>query len=75
MIQIDRIAAILNHRPPRSVPELASRLATLQYYQNFLHLMKRLAIPLYKIIKENKFIWTQVEAESYANLLYLLIIL
>ena len=34
--------------------------------------MKRLAIPLYKIIKENKFIWTQVEAESYANLLYLM---
>jgi hypothetical protein len=72
MIQNDRVAAILNHRPPRSVPELASRLATLQYYQNFLPLMKRLAIPLYKIIKENKFRWTIVEAESYANLLYLM---
>ena len=44
-----RVDAILTHRPPRSVPELASRLATLQYYQNFLPLMKRLAIPLYKV--------------------------
>ena len=29
MVQNDRVAAILNHRPPRSVPELASRLGTL----------------------------------------------
>ena len=35
IVQNDRVDAILNHRPPRSVPELASRLATLQYYQNW----------------------------------------
>ena len=34
VVQNDRVAAIVNHRPPRSVPELASKLATLQYYQN-----------------------------------------
>ena len=34
--------------------------------------MKRLAIPLYKIIKEGKFMWTKVDAESYGNLLYLI---
>ena len=56
MIQNDRVDAILNHRPPRSIPELASRLATLQYYQNFMPLMKRLAIPLYKVLKDNKFV-------------------
>ena len=65
-------SAILNYRPPRSIPELASRLATLQYYQNFLPLMKRLAIPLYKVLKDNKFVWTKVESESYSNLLYLM---
>ena len=72
IVQNDRVDAILNHRPPRSIPELASRLATLQYYQNFLPLMKRVAIPLYKIIKEGKFRWTKVECESYSNLLYLM---
>ena len=46
MVQNDRVASILSHRAPRSIPELASRLATLQYYQHFLPLMKRLAILL-----------------------------
>ena len=34
--------------------------------------MQRLAIPLYKIIKDGKFKWTRVECESYSNLLYLM---
>ena len=34
--------------------------------------MKRLAIPLYKIIKEGKFSWGKVQAEAYSNLLYLM---
>ena len=56
LVQNDRVKAIINHRPPRSLPELASRLAT----QNFLPIMKRLAIPLYAIIKAGKFVWMQV---------------
>ena len=72
LVQNDRVAAIINHRSPRSLPELASRLATLNYYQNFIPLMKRLAIPLYKIIKEGKFVWGKVQAEAYGNLLYLM---
>ena len=49
LVQNDRVSAIINHSPPRSLSELASRLATLNYYQNFIPLMKRLAIPLYKV--------------------------
>jgi hypothetical protein len=37
MVQNDRVSAILSHRAPRSILELASRLATLQYYQHFFH--------------------------------------
>ena len=69
MVKNDRVSTILNHRAPRSVPELASRLATLQYYQQFLPLMKRLAIPLYKIIKDGVFVWTKVHAYAYGNIL------
>ena len=72
MVQNDRVASILSHRPPRSLPELASRLATLQYYQSHLPLMKRISIPLYRIIKTGKFVWTLVEAHAYGNLLYLM---
>jgi hypothetical protein len=72
MVQNDRVASILSHRYPRSLPELASRLATLQYYQSHLPLMKRISIPLYRIIKTGKFVWTIVEAHAYGNLLYLM---
>ena len=34
--------------------------------------MKRLAIPLYKIIKDGKFEWQKVHSEAYGNLLYLM---
>ena len=56
IVQNDRVSAILSHRVPRSISELASHLATLQYYQHFLPLMKRLAIPLYKMIKDGQFV-------------------
>ena len=71
-MQNDRVSAILSHWVPRSLPELASRLATLQYYQHFLPLMKRLAIPLYKLIKDGKFVWEKVHSHAYGNLLYLM---
>ena len=34
--------------------------------------MKRLAIPLYKLIKDGKFEWLKPHAEVYGNLLYLM---
>ena len=72
IVQNDHVSAILSHRAPRSLTELASRLATLKYYQHFLPLMKGLAIPLYKLIKDGTFVWKQVHAHSYGNLLYLM---
>ena len=72
IVQNDRVAAILNHRTPRSLPELASRLATIQYYASHLPLMKRISIPLYKILKTGQFQWTQVHCHAYGNLLFLM---
>ena len=34
--------------------------------------MKGLAIPLYKLIKDGTFVWKEVHAHSYGNLLYLM---
>ena len=34
--------------------------------------MKRVAIPLFKLVKVGVFKWTKVECESYSNLLYLM---
>ena len=34
--------------------------------------MKRLAIPLYKMIKDGQFVWQKVHSHAYGNLLYLM---
>ena len=34
--------------------------------------MKRVSIPLYKIVKSGKFVWTRIHAEAYGNLLFLM---
>ena len=34
--------------------------------------MKRIALPLYQVLKSGKFTWTKIEAESYSNLLYIM---
>ena len=67
IVQNDRVSAILSHHVLRSLPELASRLATLQYFQHFLPLMKRLAIPLYKLIKGGKFVWEKMHSYALSN--------
>ena len=64
--------AIIQHRIPRSLPELGSRLATIQYYEKHIPLMKRVAIPLFVLMKSKTFVWLQVHAESYGDLLYLM---
>ena len=68
----DRIQAIIKHRTPRSIPELGSRLATIQYYEKHIPLMKRVAIPLFVLLRSKTFVWKQVHAESYGDLLYLM---
>ena len=73
-VQNDRVKAILDHRVPRSMPELASRLATINYFSSFIPLMKRIAMPLYYIVRTGKFIWTRVHLQAYKNLLYLMAI-
>ena len=54
------------------MPELALRLATMQYYQNYLPLMKRIAIPLHHIVKTGTFVWEKQHAKANNNLLYLM---
>ena len=72
IVQNNRISSILSYRVPRSMPELASRLATMQYYQNYLPLIKRIAILLYYIVKTGTFVWERQHAEAYINLLYIM---
>ena len=72
MVENDRCEAILQHRTPRSLPELGSRLACISYYGKYIPLLKRTALPLYQILKSGKWNWQQIHLESYNNLLFLM---
>ena len=72
MVQNDRVESILSYRVPRSVPELASRLAQISYFGNYIIALKRVSVVLYDIIKKGVWVWKKVHAEAYQNLLFIM---
>ena len=72
-VQNDRVNSIVQHRVPRSIPELAFRLATLQYYQHLLHpIDEEIGHPIILSHKKWCFTWEKIHSEAYGNLLYLM---
>ena len=71
-IHNDRLHAILHHRTPRSMAELSSQLSTIHYYSSFIPALKRIALPLYQILKNGEFVWDQTAMQAWNNLLYLI---
>ena len=55
-INNDRLDSILSWREPRSLPEASSRLSSLIYYEDFCLFLKRLAYPLFVMVKRGIFI-------------------
>ena len=66
-IALDRAQSILKFRVPRSLPELGSRLSTIFYSCPHLPAIRKLAMPLSKIIHQNKFVWKEREMMAYNN--------
>ena len=68
----DRLSSILSWRCPRSIPELSSRLSSLQYYESNCPFMKRIAYPLYDMVKKNVFQRTRIQSHAWGNILFLM---
>ena len=51
MTQNDRVESILSYRVPRSIAELASRLAQISYFGNYIIALKRVSLVLYDITR------------------------
>ena len=47
----DRLQSILKLRSPRSIAKCASRLSTINYYQNYIPYLKRISLCLWSMIK------------------------
>ena len=71
-IQEDRVKNILSWRQPKSCAETGSRLAVLGYFSKFAPYLRLLGLPLYKMIKENKFKWTKTESQAFSNIKFLI---
>ena len=72
VITNDRVQAISTWRQPQNVAETNSRLATLNYYSNYLVALKLLALPLAQMVKSNVFLWNQSCAEAWNNIKFLM---
>ena len=64
--------AISTRRQPRNVAETNSRLATLDYYSNYLVALKLLALPMAQMVKSKVFLWNQSCAEAWNNIKFLM---
>lgn len=66
-IAMDRAKSILNFRIPRSVPELGSRLSALFWSAPTIPYVKKVAIPLSKILLQNHFEWGPRQMKAWNN--------
>ena len=71
-INSDRLDSILSWSEPMSVAEMSSRLSSLMYYESMDLWLKRLAYPLYNMVKHGVFVWTTAESHSWHNVLFMM---
>ena len=67
-----RLDSILNWREPRSVAEASSRLSSLMYYEHQALWLKRIAFPLFMMVKAGTFKWGKAESHAWHDLLFLM---
>ena len=70
----NRAKTILNMRPPLSCGELASRLSFFSYSLNYLPHMRKIALPLHRVVATAKFKWGRLQAEAWNNLKFMSIL-
>ena len=67
-VAMDRAKSILSFRVPRSVPELGSRLSAVFWSAPTIPFVKKLALPLIKVLYQNHFQWGRREMHAFNNL-------
>ena len=64
-VSLDRAEAIIEARCPRSCAEASSRASMILYNLPFLPFLKKLLLPIHKMITGGEFYWNKSCAESY----------
>ena len=71
-IPAERLSAFKTWAVPTNMGILNSRLSTLAYYSPYLPYLKQIAFPLLQLAKAEKYVWTQLEAEAWGDLMFTL---
>ena len=69
-INSDRLSPILSWHCPPSITELSSHFSYLQYYESNCPFLKRIAYPIYDMVKKNEFQWTRIQSHAWGNILF-----
>ena len=65
----DKIKAVVEWHPPRTVKQVRGFLGMVNYYNRFIKNLAELADPLHRITKKNaKFVWGKEQQQSFENL-------
>ena len=66
-LTMDKIksSALLNMKKPTSLYELHNRICVFSYHSRFLPYLKHILYPLNLLIKNRKFVWTEIEEEAW----------
>ena len=65
----DKIKAVVNWHPPRTVKQVRGFLGMVNYYNRFIKNLAEVADPLHRITKKNaKFVWGEEQQTAFENL-------
>ena len=67
-IHADRAKAILDIRQPRSTAEASSRCSLVLYCAPFLPCLKKILLPILKMVQSGEFKWEQCHARSFSEM-------
>lgn len=65
--------AMLQLPRPSSLYELHSRLASFLYYAKFIPNLKEVGLPLYFMLRNGQFVWTDVEEKAWRSIISLIV--
>ena len=72
-IHADQAKAILDIRQPRSTAEASSQCSLVLYCAPFLPCLKKILLPILKMVQSGEFKWEQCHAKSFSELKLLIV--
>ncbi|CAF0725133.1 unnamed protein product [Brachionus calyciflorus] len=64
----EKVEAVKKRQPPKNIKQLQSFLGLCNYYRKFIKNYAEIAAPMFKLLKTDKFVWSEPEQKSFEAL-------